>query len=189
MEYLTAFFVALFAGNLILTGQGMHAIDQYHQAKKFRPLLLLFYLIAGIAVSAAAYGFTFLENLHPAVEYVAPLFFVLVLAVLVAIFYALICLSPKAKAELKPEWFGLLLNTSLFAIAMSVLSLVGTTDDPLLFLSNACGLPLGYVLTFVIFEPIYERISISNAMRGFKGMPLVLLTLSGMCLCFVSLTF
>lgn len=189
MEYLTAFFVALFAGNLILTGQGASAIDQYRQAKKFRPLLLLFYLISGIAVGASAYGLSFLENLHPVMQYVAPLFFVLVLALLIALFYALLCLSPKAKEEFQPEWFGLLLNTSLFAIAMSVLTLVGTTDDILLIVSNCCGLPLGYVLTFVVFEPIVERISISNAMRGFKTMPLVLITLAGMCLCFVSLTF
>lgn len=189
MEYLTTFFVSLFAGNLVLTGRGASLVSQYSEAKRYRPLLLLFYVIAGLAIGASAYGLNLLLDLHPVMQYVQPLFFVLILAILVAVFYALICLSPKMKENLRPEWLGILLNTSLFAVAMSVLSLVGTTSDIWAIVASACGLPLGYVLTIVVFEPIVERIRISNALKGFKTMPLVLITMAGMCLCFASLTF
>lgn len=189
MQYLTTFFVSLFANNLILTGKGLNTVEDFHGIKKAKFLSVIFYFLAAIVLAVTAYVYNLVLADHQSLAYFEPLAFVLVMAVLAGIFYALLCISPKLREEYKPEWISFFLNTSLFTVAYSILALVGSSDDMLLLVVNAVGLPLGYILSFVVFEPIIERIRISNAMKGFKTAPLVLITMAGMALCFASLSF
>ncbi len=203
MSYLATFFTCLFANSILLQGKGVNAVSDYAKTKKGKGLLFLFYLIAAVVIGFVAYGYTYLidavpgwiegkegwEWLNSAVTYVQPVIFVLAMAILLGIFYALVQLSPKLKEEIKPESFNLLLNTSLFAIALSILAFAGGNDDFTLLIVNIFGLPAGYLLSFLIFEPILDRIQASNASKGFKGVPLMLVTMAGMCLCFASLAF
>ncbi len=203
MSYLATFFTCLFANSLLLEGKGVNAVTDYAKTKKGKAILFLFYLIAAVIMGFVAYGYTYLIDAVPGwvegkesltwlsdtVTYCEPVVFVLAMAIILGIFYALVQLSPKMKDEIKPESFNLLLNTSLFAIALSILSLAGGTDDFKLLLVNIFGLPAGYLLSFLVFEPILDRIKASNASKGFKGVPLMLVTMAGMCLCFASLAF
>ena len=202
MTYLATFFTCLFANNVLLQGKGVNFVSDASKTKKGKALLFFFYLLAAVIVGFVAYGYSMFlqwlpgkisgnENLAwltSAASYIEPVVFVLTLAIVLGIFFALIQLSPKLKEEIKPESLGLLLNTSLFAIALSILALA-SSHDILLIVVNVFGLPAGYLLSAIIFEPVLERIQASNASKGFKGAPLMLVTMAGMCLCFASLAF
>ena len=204
MTYLATFFTCIFANSVLLQGKGANSVRDYANIKKYRGLLFFFYVVAAIAIGFIAYGYSlFLANTLPDLigdnadlnwlkdcfTYIEPVVFVLALAFILGIFYALIQLSPKVANDLKPESLSILLNTSLFAIALSIVTLASGTDDFLLILVNIFGLPAGYLLSFLVFEPILDRIQASNAPKGFKGAPLMLICMAGMCLCFASLAF
>lgn len=204
MAYLTTFFTSIFANSVLLDGQGINTVSDFAKIRSKRKFwIFVFYLIAAVAMGFVAFGYSKLTKwlpgvlpegdnwtwVSPVVEYCQPIILVLAMAILLGLFFLIVHLSPKMREDIKPEQLSVLLNTSIYAIALSIITLTSRSSDFLLILVNICGLPLGYLLSFVLFEPILDRIKASNAPKGFKGIPLMLVTMAGMCLCFASLTF
>ena len=179
MAYLTTFFTSIFANSVLLDGQGINTVSDFAKIRSKRKFwIFVFYLIAAVAMGFVAFGYSKLTKwlpgvlpegdnwtwVSPVVEYCQPIILVLAMAILLGLFFLIVHLSPKMREDIKPEQLSVLLNTSIY-------------------------LPVGYLLSFVLFEPILDRIKASNAPKGFKGIPLMLVTMAGMCLCFASLTF
>ena len=190
MEFLTCFLTSIFSHNLLLAGKGVNAIvglsvDEKHS----HGFIIFYYFITAIILGFVAYGLTFLEKVFADISYFYILILVVTLVVLSLLFYACTIPFKKAHESLKENAVGIIISTATFAVALSVLTAVQEQASIWMILANIIGLPLGYVFSIFVFRPIMERIDISNAPKGFKGGPLILITSCLIVLAFSILAF
>lgn len=190
MEFLTGFLTSLFAHNLLLMGKGVNAIVSLNvDGKKSHKYVLVYYFLTALILGFAAYGLSFAEKVFSDIKYFYILILVGVLVFISLIFYAITIPMKKAHQALKDECIGIILSTATFAVALAILTLTQEQASLPLILANIIGLPLGYVFSILVFRPITERIAISNAPKGFKGGPLILITSCLIVLAFSALSF
>lgn len=190
MEFLTGFFTSLFANNLFLTGKGVSSlVNTTKDTSKKVGFTLLFYFIAAILLGLVAYGLTYLTDYFADIHYFYVLILVGSLIVISLLYYLITMPFKRAHEALKEDGLQIILSTATFAIALAIITLVEEQASLYLLLANIIGLPLGYLLSVVVFRPVVDRIAISNAPNGFKGGPLILISSCIIVLAFSALTF
>ncbi len=190
MEFLAGFFTSLFVSNLFLAGKGVStATSLVKKEDKGRVLLLLYYFIAALLLALASYGISYLEDFFTDISYFYVLILVGVMVLVALLFYLLTIPFQNAHTLFKEEGVRVLLSSAIFAVALSVLTLAGDSPSLSLLLANIVGLPFGYLVSILVFIPIRDRIAISNAPKGFKGEPLILISSCIIILAFAALSF
>ncbi len=190
MEFLTGFLTSLFAHNLLLMGKGVNAIVSLSvDNKKSHKYVIIYYFLSALILGFVAYGLNFAEQVLSEIKYFYILILVGALVLISILFYVITIPIKKAHQALKDECVAIILSTATFAVGLAVLTLVQEQASLLLILANIIGLPLGYVFSILVFRPITERITISNAPKGFKGGPLILITSCIIVLAFSALSF
>ena len=193
MTYLIGFFSSLLTNNLAIQGYGITGVGKGAAGKtKHVVLYAILYLVAGLVLGLSAYGLNWLEGSYESLEMLS-YFEVVVYAAAIAIVVGLYWLVMKAAhvdEESKANLLPLIVNTSLLGICFYVVSLISDGNSDIVFIIvNSLGLALGYLATIAVFKPIAQRIEISNAGIGFKGMPLILILLAILALALGSLSF
>ena len=190
MEFLATFFgticASIFGSNIVLLGKSDYSFLRMKENKTKKFLFLLcFYLIEAIALGFVAFGVAKLAAKVEMIRYLSIVIFALVIGLFVLGGYILTDKVEKFK-ELKPMLIPALLNSSLLAVALTIFSL--SEPSVALLIGNCLGLPLGYVLSFFVFTPIAVRIEESTAPKGFKTVPLILVSTALFILGFAMLT-
>ncbi len=190
MEYLIGFFSSLLTNNITAEGYGISGLahSSKNRWKQFW-LYCIFYIIAGVLMGLFAYGLAVFEADHPRTVYFNIIIYACLIAVLVLIFYGISCAAHQSE-EFKQDVLPLIVNSSLLGICFYVTGIISEGNSDIVFiLVNSLGLACGYVVTQIVFRPIYDRIQASNAGTGFKGIPLILILLAILCLALGALSF
>lgn len=189
MEFLAVLFTSIFANNIVIAGKGINDSATFPK-KKYSWILLVLFFLESLILAGMAIGFKALVVLLPVFKYLSFFIFVLVMAIITALFYLLVMkVFPETiRNELKDEFVSVTVNTALLAIAMVIMTAKDSVSTLNLF-AYALGLPLGYIASTYVFSAILERVNGSTAPKGFKGLPLLILSVAGLCLCLGALSF
>ncbi len=193
MTYLIGFFSSLLTNNLAIRGYGITGVEKGAAGRtKHVVLYTILYLVAGLALGLSAYGLNLLEGSYESLEilgYFEVVVYALIIALIAGIYW-LVMRAAHVDEESKADLLPLIVNTSLLGICFYVVTLISDGNSDIVFIIvNSLGLALGYLATIAVFKPIAERIRISNAGIGFKGMPLMLILLALLALALGSLGF
>ncbi len=193
MTYLIGFFSSLLTNNLAIRGYGITGVEKGAEGRtKHVVLYTILYLVAGLALGLSAYGLNLLEGSYESLEilgYFEVVVYALIIALIAGIYW-LVMRAAHVDEESKADLLPLIVNTSLLGICFYVVTLISDGNSDIVFIIvNSLGLALGYLATIAVFKPIAERIRISNAGIGFKGMPLMLILLALLALALGSLGF
>lgn len=182
MTFFSGLISSIFANNLVIAGYSLKANQQAGKRNPYRWVLFLLYFVEALLLSFAALGFRALKADHPIFNYLSILVFVILDALMTGIFYYLIrpLFKDEVKASLGEDYLSLLLNSSLLAIAISILSLAEDASFGLI-LGTMLGLPLGFLLSSYVFTAIEERLE-ANETKTYMRVPLLLLSLAGLAL-------
>lgn len=189
MEFVTLFFASLFANNLLLAGKGVRQTALF-QSKKHGWVLALFFFIEAMALAVVALFIRrFVAELE-VLKYLSILIFAFVMAIFTFIFDLMVnhVFKDEIREDLKDHFATVSINSALMAIAFTVFTIAANTSW-LSILGIVLGLPLGYLVFNYICGALMERFEISSAPKGFKGIPLLLICLSGLALSLSMLHF
>jgi Na+-translocating ferredoxin:NAD+ oxidoreductase RnfA subunit len=191
MEFFAAFFTSFFANGLLVSAHGINGYRSLASQKgKAKYACFAFYLFASVILGLIAYGLAYVMKALPALAYFEVLILVSVMILLTLAFLGISRLFKDVSETLRKALPEILLNTALYSIAIAVLTLfrAETLTWPLLF-ANILGLPLGFLVSVLVVEPIERRLEISAAPKAFKGVPLVLICLAALSLAVYGLAF
>jgi hypothetical protein len=190
MEFLAGFFTSLFANNLVLSGKGVNLFASFATQKTSHKIILFgFYVIAAVILGLVAYLLAAIAAQNEAFRInLIPYQILILVGVMVVLTLVFVLITKLCHLDdLKSDYLNVALNTSLLAIGLIVLSL--QKAEPGLILANIIGLPVGFLLSVFVFEPIADRIEISDAPTAFKGIPLLLISTAALLLACYSLKF
>lgn len=188
MEFLVTLFSSLFANNIVLAGHGLRDAGTFHKRSKSWILIILFF-VESIILSLCSLGFRELVKLSPLFKYLSILFFVLISIGCDMLFYLIMSKINKGKfkEEMINEGLSVAINSALLDISLSILLL---TDVSILSTFGAIlGLPLGFIGSTYVCGAILNRVNTSDQPKGFKGLPLLLISIAGLALAMSSLVF
>lgn len=189
MEFFGILLTSLFANNLAFTGHAVKQSLELGQNKsKYKWVLFVLFFVESILLGIFAYLMRDVVADSVMWKYLSIFLYVVFLGILDGVFYLISHKFPVAVQDgIKDSFLEIGLNSALMALAATLVSLTDTNFGwafvTMLFL------PLGYIASSYIFAALYERIELSNAPKGFKGMPLVLLSIAGLALGLTMLSF
>lgn len=188
MEFLLSLLTSLFANNIVLHGHGLKDAATFHTHKRSWILVILFFAEA-VILGLCSYGFSYLIKVDEIFKYLSILFFVIISIGCDLVFYALIHKFAPAeiKEEMLHEGVSIAINSALLDISLTILLLIDASV--LTTLGTCIGLPLGFICATYVTGAILERVSGSDNPRGFKGLPLVLITIAILALAASALKF
>ncbi len=190
MEFLIGFFSSLFVNCLLISGEGINGYKPLAEKKGMaKYVAFIYYFIASVILGFVSYGLSLVKDNALLTDFT--LFIIVVLAIVLAVaFYFITKYCFKGFFdELKDSIFDIIINTASISVALSVVTLVLADGTLPTVLGNIFGLPIGFLVSVLVFAPIQERISNSNAPKYFKGIPLALLSLACLALATYGLSF
>ena len=191
MTFFAALFTAVFANNVILVGHGLKDSYDLIRIKTKKPwLLLAVYFLEALILGGFAFLWAALAKNNVLWKYLSLLFNILIMALLLTGFYH--CMKkflPDFATEIRNKIPEVMINTSLITVCIEVLELVLNGSSTALVFGSILGYPLGFLLSTFVFRAVMERIEVSNAPKGFRTMPLLLLVTAGLCLSMTMLSF
>lgn len=193
MQFLGVLLSAFFAHSLVLSGYGLRQ-NVALGAKKtlYRWVLLCLYFVEALILGFAGWGFRALAANNAMWTYLTPLFAVLIMSICLGGFALLTkyCFPEAMRNDLSDSYVEIGLNSSLLALVVVLLSYEAGTDAVMLIGSIIC-LPLGYLAASYATGAVLDRLSVSNTNGPFRfaTMPLLLLSIAGLCLGCWMMTF
>ena len=193
MQFLGVLLSSFFAHSLVLSGYGFRQNASLGARKtKYRWIVLSFYFVEALILGFAGWGFRSLAANQGMWTYLTPLFSVLIMALCLGGFVLLahFCFSHQIKTDLADSYIEIGLNSSLLALVIVLLSYEAGTDATILVGSIVC-LPLGYLAASYATGAVLDRLSFApaNGPSRFATMPLLLLSIAGLCLGCWMMTF
>jgi Na+-translocating ferredoxin:NAD+ oxidoreductase RnfA subunit len=188
MTILGVLLTSFFANNVALTGYGLKTSKELGSFKgKHSWILFCLYFIEALVLGGVA---LLLRGKTGVIKYLAILIFVLIMAVCTGLFYLLNekCFKEDVRAEMKDNFYLVAINSSLLAIATSLFTFSSEVSNTVAICS-LFFLPIGYLLSSYVFSALYDRVNTPDAPKGFRGMPLLLLCVAGLCLGITMLSF
>lgn len=188
MSFLTTLLTSLFANNIILAGHGLKDGAYFHKKKSSWILVVLFFGEA-LILGACGLGFRALASKVELIKYLSILFFVAISILCDVIFYIIAhyFFKDDIKQDMKDESVSIAINSALLAISMEILLL---TDASLpVALASIIGLPLGFIGATYVCGPVVDRLDTADQPKGFRGLPLLIISLAGLALAMSSLHF
>jgi len=186
--FFAAALTSLFANNLVALGYGIkEGKDFSAKPAKGSWVLLVFFFLEAVVLALVSYTLApyCQEGL---MKSMTTLIFVALMVLLCALFLLFSRFFPaEIQQTVKDSLLELGLNSALMAVAVVFLTL--KRSSPALLFGTLLFLPVGYLLSTYVLKALMERIELSDAPKGFKGMPLLLLTLSGLALAVTMLSF
>ena len=185
MEFLATFLTALIANGVINSGIGIRDAEKISH-KKPKWLLLAFFFVESLILGGVSIGLSALGDKFEIFSDFSVLILVVVMVLITALFLFLKRFLPaKLQEGLSDSLVEIGVNSALLAIAAVVMS----ASSWLVSLATMIALPFAYAAMVYAIEPLMERISIANAPKGFKGIPLLLLCIACLALCLTQIKF
>ncbi len=189
MEFVTVFFASLFANNLLLAGKGVRQSALFGK-KKHGWVLSLFFFVESITLAIVAFLLRKFTAQFEIIKYLSILIFAFVMAICTFFFDLLInhTFKDEIRESLKDHFATTTINSALMAIAFTIF-MVAPETSPMTLIAITLGAPIGYLVFNCICGALMERLEVTTAPKGFKGIPLLLICLSGLALSLSMLHF
>ena len=187
MEFIASLFTAIFADNIITYGKGIKDAKELRW-KKHSWILFVLFLVEAVILGGAAIGLRALGKNFDIFQYLSFLILVLLMVLITGGFYLLLKVFPEEiRQGLSHQFVSVTINSALLAIAASLFFAADMSNLKLVGLM--LGLPLGFLVSTYVIAPLYDRVDSDDAMKGFRGLPLLLLVLAGLVLSLSALKF
>lgn len=189
MQFIGAILTAFFAKNLILQGHDLR--DGIHLGNRHYPHRLVFlglYVLESLVISIVGYLISKYGKGREILSYLAFFIYALIAALRTGLFsLAFKKFFPQLEKELHEDWIERACSTALIAVGASALtwSSVSVAERVGLRLAR----PIGFALSSFVFSALYERVREDGDAKGFRGIPLLLLSLAGASLGVVRRSF
>lgn len=179
-EYFLIFVTAVFSSNIVAVS-GVGAVSLQSEKKNFSFMLITsFFTILSIVLTGVVYSALEIYVLKSLDMAYLKLFVVTCLACACAFFSRML-----VKAMSKEDYF-LYEKSYEFPVQVAVtigsLMVIDLSTSIILSLFTIAMFAVGYILAQIIFYALYERLDNSYALKPARNVPLMLLTLSVVCM-------